>query len=272
MSARSYLYVPGNRPAKLTKAAERGADATIVDLEDAVPAAEKSAARDAVVDWLSSVAGGPEVWVRVNSGPLLAEDVRALAPCTSLRGIYVPKVSSPDELTEVDRLLGDRPIGVTALIETASGVLDVRAIASAPRVVRLALGEADLGAELAIDPSADGREFAAVRTMVVLASAAARIDAPVAPVTTDFSDLDALRRSTEELRRMGFGARAAIHPAQVPVINEVFTPTPDEVRAARELIALAREAGGAAFTGPDGRMVDEPVIRAARRVLARAGE
>lgn len=271
MTARSYLYVPGNRPEKLAKAALRGADALILDLEDAVPPEEKDGARRAVVEWLCgpAVPGGPEIWVRVNSGPLLADDVRPLVRIERLAGVYLPKVASRDDVMALGIRLHDSALGIVPLIETAAAVLDAAAIASAPRIAHVALGEADLGAELGIDASPDGREWSSIRTQVVLASAAAGIDPPVGPVSTDFADLDALRASTHALRRMGFGGRAAIHPAQVAIINEVFTPSEDEVRAAKELIA-ALEAAGGATTGPDGRMIDEPVIKAARLVLARA--
>lgn len=272
MTKRSYLYVPGNRSEKLGKAASRGADALIVDLEDAVPLAEKVDARAAVVAWLCDNAAPAdlEIWVRVNSGRMLADDMRPLVHIERLTGIYLPKVTSREDILAAGVRLGDSHLELVALIETATGVLNVREIAAAPRVSHLAIGEADLAVELRIDPSPDGRELNAIRTQVVVASAAAGIDPPVGPVSTDFTDLDALRASTDALRRMGFAGRAGIHPAQIPVINDVFTPTEDQVRAAKDLIAAFEAGGGAAFTGPDGRMVDEPVIRAARQVLERA--
>ncbi len=272
MTARSYLYVPGDRPEKLAKAAGRGADALIVDLEDAVAMTDKDAARATVVEWLNARSRGDEVevWVRVNSGALLADDVRAVAGAPGVDGVYLPKVSAPADLEALDAMLGDSVLPVVALVETAAGVLDARAIARAPRVARLALGEADLGAELGLDPSPDEREWLPMRMHVVLASSAAGIDAPVASVSTDFSDLEALRTTTDAFRRMGFGARSAIHPAQVGVINEVFTPADAEVAAARQLVKEFEAAGGRAFTGPDGKMVDEAVIRSARNILARA--
>jgi citrate lyase subunit beta/citryl-CoA lyase len=268
VTVRSYLYVPGNRPDRFPKAASSGADAVILDLEDAVPADEKDAARKSVIEWLMREhPGAPEVWVRVNATPILEDDITTLVSAATPRGVIIPKVSTADDIARVDILLGDSPIEVVPLIETASGVLEARAIASAPRVAHLALGEADLSAELRVDASPDGRELAVVRTHVVLASAAAGIDPPVAPVSTDFADLNTLRESTRALKRMGFGGRAAIHPAQVPVINEVFTPTQEEVSAARALVDAFESGGGRAFRGPDGRMVDEAIVRAARRTL-----
>jgi citrate lyase subunit beta/citryl-CoA lyase len=207
--------------------------------------------------------------VRVNGGELMGKDVHAIAD--HVDGVYLPK-ASVEALDMLDALLGPVGTPACALVETAAGVLDARAIASHQRVARLAIGEADLGAELAVDPSPDAREFAGARAMVVLASSAAGIDQPVGPVSTDFRDLDAFRASTDALRRAGFGARAAIHPAQVPVINEAFTPGEDEVEAARRVLELFEKAGGGVCVDDDGRMVDEAIVRAARRTLARAGE
>lgn len=267
MSARSYLYVPGDQPDKLVKALTLPADAIIADLEDAVPPANKDAARAAVASWLAE-AREPMLWVRVNSGDLLEQDAGAFRGAKGVAGFVVPKVSSAADIARARAALGDEPL--CALIETASGVLDARAIAAEPGVVRLALGEADLCAELAIEPSADARELLAIRTQIVLASVAAGIERPVAPVSTDFRDLDALRTTTQGLRRMGFGSRAAIHPAQLDVINDVFTPSDEEVARAERIVARAAQAGGAATTDDDGRMIDEAVVRGARDVLSRA--
>ena len=271
MSARSYLYVPGHRADMLAKAAGRGADALIVDLEDAVPADAKADARAAAEAFLNDRPAGVDVWVRVNAGPLLEEDVRAIAPARP-EGVLLPKVSSADDVVRLDVLLGEGDAAVVPLIETASGVLDAPAIARAPRVVRLAIGEADLSAELGIVPSDDQRELVPMRAQIVLASAAAKIAAPIGPVSTDFADLGAFRRSTDALRKQGFGGRAAIHPSQVDAINDVFTPSPDTVAAARDLVARFDAGGGGAMLDAEGRMIDEAVVRAARRVLAMADE
>ncbi|HEX9776369.1 MAG TPA: CoA ester lyase [Actinomycetota bacterium] len=261
MSARSFLYVPGHREDALAKAASRGADALILDLEDAVPVAAKMAARAAVAAWLRARPEGVEAWVRINAGEAGREDLAAIGAACD--GVSVPKVSSPGDIPATG-------LPVIALIETAAGVLDARSIASHPRVVRLAVGEADLSAELGVEASPDGNELWTARKLVVLASAAAGVEQPIGPVSTDFRDLDALRASTEALKRTGFGARAAIHPAQVPAINEVFTPGAAEVERARALIARYEQAGGGATVDDDGRMIDEAVVRSARRVIERA--
>jgi citrate lyase subunit beta/citryl-CoA lyase len=272
MTARSYLYVPGDRDDRLAKAVERGADALIADLEDAVAPSVKEQARMTVAEWVRSIPadhGRPEIWVRVNSGELMEDDIAAvLAP--ALTGICIPKAESAETIAIADKLLtGD--VAITPLIETARAVFAAVEIARRPRVSHLAFGEADLTAELGITPSDDAFELTPIRMQIILASAAAGVGAPVGPVSTDFKDLEALRHSTEALKRMGFRGRAAIHPTQVDVINEVFTPTDEEVESARKVIAAYEEAqshGAGAITGENGRMIDEAVARAARQVLA----
>jgi len=266
LSARSYLYVPGTRPDRFDKAAQSGADAIILDLEDAVPPSAKAEARTIVAAWLKDRVGdAPEIWVRLNGGALLEDDASALVE-VGVQRLSLPKASL-DELVRLDIFLEGTAVAVSALVETAAGILDARIIAEGPRVTRLAIGEADLSSELGIDASEDARELAPMRAQVVLASAAAAIEPPIGSVSTDFQDLDAFRTSTEALKRMGFGARAAIHPAQVTVINEVFTPSDVEIEAARKLLAAFDAAGGGVTLDENGRMVDEAVVRAARRTL-----
>lgn len=282
MSARSHLYVPGDRPDVLAKALGRGADALIVDLEDAVAVSAKDSARAAVAAWLAGLpaaADNPvEVWVRVNPGHAALVDVEAVA-LPALAGICLAKAESAAEVAAVagllDRLEAERAIaagsiGIAPLLESAAAVLRAAEIAQAPRVRRLQVGEADLKADTGIEPGDDERELLWVRSQVVLASAAAGIDPPVGPVSTNFRDLDALRASTEAVRRLGYRGRACIHPAQIPVVHEVFTPSPEQVDAARALIAAydaAVAAGSGVLLGPDGRMVDEAVVRQARRLV-----
>ena len=281
---RSWLFVPGDQPTLLEGASTRGADALILDLEDAVAASNKVMAREAVAHFLSQVdakAKGPQLWVRINPGEMGLDDIAMLVPEGGpvVAGIIVPKVETLDELDEITRELEiveaandreDSPVPICALIESAEALFDVRDLALHPRVVRLAMGEADLSADLGVELTpGDERELLTARAMVVMASAAARIGAPIAPVSTDFRDLDAFRASTVALRRLGFGGRAAIHPAQVPIVNEVFTPTVGELERARAQLAAFAAAGGGACVGPDGTMIDEAVVRSARRVLAR---
>jgi citrate lyase subunit beta/citryl-CoA lyase len=281
--ARSYLYVPGDRPEMLAKALTRGADALIVDLEDAVAPAAKAAARAVVADWLAGLPAerGTEVWVRTNPGALGRADAAAVVS-PRLAGLVVAKTESPDELVVLDHVLSvaeaDRglPVGalpVVPLLESAAAVLHAERIGAGPRVRRLQLGEADLRADIGVTPGDDDRELLYLRSHVVLVSAALRLDPPVAPTSVLVRDDEGLRRSTLALARMGFVGRACIHPAQVAVVNEVFTPTSDELERARALVAAfdrAVAAGDGVILDDSGRMVDEAVVRQSRRVLSRA--
>lgn len=277
---RSYLYVPGDQPGRLAKAPGRGADALIADLEDSVAPAAKATARTVVRDWLAGQGRTPvPVWLRLNSGQAdldIAETVSG-----RLAGVVVPK-AEPALLASIDGMLAEREralglpagaIGVLALIETAAGLLSAAAVAAAPRVVRLGIGEADLAAELGLAADLAAGEMASLRLRVVLACAAAGIAAPVAPMSADFRDLAALGDSTRALARLGFRARTAIHPAQLPVINEVFTPSAAEVARARQLVAAfdqSERAGIGVTVDDSGRMADTATIRSARDILARA--
>lgn len=296
---RSFLYVPGDRPEMLAKAFERGADALIVDLEDAVAAANKEQALARVGAWLAEIvavppqvpgaapAHTPEIWIRVNPGERGCEESARLAG-GAVTGFCLAKCSGVEEIADQHDVLSTaeerqglapRTFAVAPLLETASAVLDAQQIARAPRVRHLQLGEADLCAELGIaapqatDPAgvAAGQALTALRTHILLASAAAGLVPPVGPVCTDLADLDALVRTTQALRGLGYRSRACVHPRQLPIVHDVFTPGPEEVAAAQALLDGFTEAtrdGSGVMTGPDGRMVDEAVVRAARRVLA----
>ena len=283
--ARSHLYVPGDKPEVLAKALGRGADALIVDLEDAVAPGSKDAARTVVAQWLSGLpaaADNPvQVWIRINSGEMGHTDVRAvLSPAVT--GVVAAKTESAEELVALhavltameDKLeLPAGSIGVVPLLESANAVLNALSIAKAPRVQRLQVGEADLRADIGVELGADGRELLYVRSQVVLISAAAGIDPPVGPVDTNFRDTEALAESTRAVKRMGYVGRACIHPAQAAIVNEVFTPTADEVAAAKDLIArfdAAMAVGDGVCLDAQGRMVDEAVVRQARRTLSLA--
>ena len=282
MTARSYLFVPGDRDDMLAKASERGADAIIADLEDAVAPSRKAAARETVAAWVAGVQRtGPQIWVRVNLEPHHLEQDIAAVVSPRLSGIMLPKVHSPSEIHAVAGILGDHEVNlglepntirILPIVETAEGLLNVRGLAAANRVELLMIGEFDLTADLGIDPE-DEAAMLPLRLAVVVASAAARISPPLGPVASDFRDLDDLRETTQQLARRGFGARPAIHPAQVPIINEVFTPPPQEVTSALELVqrydAVLAEGRGSAIDA-DGMMIDEAVVRSARRLLERA--
>ena len=278
--ARSYLYVPGDREEVLRKAHLRGADALILDLEDAVAPARKHQARDTVRAFLTGPPPPGRFWVRVNADQVEADVAAVAAP--SIDGIFVPK-AEPELLRDIDLLLtaaegrlglADGTFQVVALIETARGLLRATEVAAAPRVLRLGIGEADLAGELGLQPGPDRTELAPIRSQVVVASAAASITAPVGPVETALRDPERLERTTRTLLRQGFRARTAIHPGQLPLINEVFTPSPAEIEAARDVLdrlARAERDGSGVATDADGRLLDRAVVRAASEVLRRAG-
>ncbi len=257
---RSTLYVPGDRPDRFDKAAASGADAIIIDLEDAVRESAKVEARRNAGAWLDA---NPEAraWVRVNNRPdVLADDLAMARDCAPL-GIVMPKADA--ESCDQDG------VAVLALVESAAGVADVDEIAALPAVVRVAVGEADLCADLGLDPSDDAREMWPVRSRVVVASAAAGLPGPTGPVFTNLDDPDGLRTTSEALRRQGFTGRSAIHPDQVPIINEVFSPSDEEVAWATSVVA-AHEASGGGGAVVDGEFFDAAVVRRARSILARA--
>lgn len=282
MTARSYLFVPGDRPDMLAKAGQRGADAVIADLEDAVAPAGKVGARATVAAWLDELVRPDfEPWVRINSNAeMVAGDLAAVFR-PHLYGVMIPKVRSVEELAAVGDLLSEHEsatgrttgeVKLLPIVETAPGLLAVGELARAARVHQLMIGEFDLGAELGTDPAYEAA-FVPLRMQLVVASAAAGIEPPLGPVSPDFQDLESLRDETLRLLRLGFGSRPAIHPAQVPVFNEVMSPTPAETERAGRIVDLYEQAladGRGAVTDDHGHMVDEAVVKVARRVLETA--
>jgi citrate lyase subunit beta/citryl-CoA lyase len=259
------LYVPADRPDRVAKALATAADVVIVDLEDAVAPAHKAAARAAATGLLTEHPGAlPRVQVRVNDvrtpdGRADLRELGALAAGTA--GLRLPKIESATEVLAVAEALPGVPLH--PLIESALGVERAFEIATASdAVASVGLGEADLRADLRVTGD-DG--LAWVRSRIVVAARAAGLPAPAQSVHTDVRDLAGLAASCRVGRAMGFRGRAAIHPAQLPVIAEAYRPTEAEVAAAREVVAAA---GVGAVALPDGRFVDEAVVRQARDVLS----
>ncbi len=268
------LYVPGDREDRIVKAFAAGADVVIVDLEDAVTADRKALSRQGAERALRSRAGSgdgaPGCQVRVNAvgTPWSDDDLEMVRRLPAPVGLRIPKCENPREVVRIADAVGDRPLHL--LIESARGVEAAYALASAhPAVASIGLGEADLRADLGVTDDA-GLLWA--RSRVVVAAAAAGLVAPAMSVHTNVRDLDGLRESSLVGKALGFVGRAAIHPAQLSAIRDVFTPTEEELDLARELVSAA-EAGAAAGQGAvalaDGRFVDEAVVRQARRVIAR---
>lgn len=286
--ARSYLYAPADQRARLTGAGARGADAVIADLEDSVAANNKNAARHNVHSWLAEArepddAGlvAPERWVRINHGNQGLDDLaEILRP--GITGVCLPKVGSAAEIRSVSLLLdtfektmhlASDSVRLMPLIETAAGLQSLREIAEAPRVQRLQIGELDLAADLALHVDDNESELLPLRMSVVVASAAAGISAPVGAVSPEFRDLAQLATSTERLKRAGFYGRAAIHPAQLATIHGVFDVSRAELSAALRVVELydaAVSSGVGVIVGPDGRMIDEAVVRHSRQTIEAA--
>ncbi len=260
---RTHLYVPGDRPARFGTAKASGADALILDLEDAVLADNKPAALDAVVEWLAAQPSeGPQLWVRVNRGA--TGELERLAGCPTLTGLCLPKVESAEEV-EAAHLLAPH-LRLAPIVESACGLAHLAEIAAAPALAWLHLGELDLAADLGVTMRT-GFELAAYRAMVVLASRVAGLPAPPGPVSTELNAMDVFAASTKALSDHGFRGRACIHPRQVGVVHEMYAPTPIEAAWARDVVDGAMRQG-AVFRDSHGQMVDEAVLRRARRIVA----
>ena len=278
---RSLLFVPGDRPDRCDKAMVAGADAVCVDLEDAVGPAARAGARESVAAFLAKWQGPvataaapghgrqPPVIVRVNDPDSEegARDAASLAGGRRPDAFMIPKVADARAIVTAQRLLGD-DIPLFPIVETAAGLENAVDIgAASPAVAALMFGGFDLSAELGAEPEWEPLLYA--RSRVVHAAALSGLDTIDMP-SRDFRDVSRLRAEAERARQLGFTGKVAIHPAQIPVIHDVFTPSPEEVEQARRIVAADRAAGGGAVS-LDGKMVDRPVVEAARRILARAG-
>jgi citrate lyase subunit beta/citryl-CoA lyase len=279
---RSLMFVPATGERFVAKAHTRGADVVILDLEDSIAPGEKQAARDALPAAAAIVGqAGAEVAVRINRPLELAVPDIAAAVMPAVGTLMLPKVMGPEHVRLLSEVVAAREAAqgmaaghtrFVAVVETPDALPLLPAIAAAdPRVVALGIGAEDLSTELEAVPGADLLYHFGM--LVVAAARAARIQ-PMGSVGpfADFSDLEGYRLSLRRSRALGFACQACIHPAQVPVINEEYGPSPAEVERARRLIAafdaaLAEGRGAVAF---EGQMIDLPVVERARRLLARA--
>lgn len=262
--ARSWLFVPGNRPERFEKALASGADAVIVDLEDAVAPADKGAAREAVAAWLSP---DRPVYLRINAADTewFADDLE-LVGHPGVAGVALPKAEAADVLARVAVRLAPAAV-LLPLVETGFGVARAETLAAQPRVLRLMFGTIDFQLDLGID--GEGEELAFFRSKLVLASRLAGVQPPIDGVTTAIRDLDRLQADTQRARRMGFGGKLCIHPDQVATVNRAFAPSDEELAWARKVVEAAGAADGAAVA-VDGKMVDRPVLLRAQRMIAEA--
>ena len=287
MQPRSLLFTPANGGRKVEKAFASAADGVILDLEDSVAVGEKSVARQLAVQALAgqreALAGQRTrlAFVRVNavSTPFCFDDLMAIAPA-SPDEIVLPKVESAYDVRTADWLLtqlearhGLAPggIGLAPILETALGIAAAAEIArAAPRVRRLMFGAVDLALDMDLDLDDDQGAIAQARFAIALASRGAGLAGPLDTAFVDIHAADRLRASARRARAMGYTGKACIHPAQIEVVNEVFTPTAQELDRARRIVEAfdAAERAGAAAVSVDGAMIDYPVVLKARRMLA----
>ncbi len=286
INARSWLFAPGDSERKMEKATASAADIVLIDLEDSVAESEKPKAREQVVRFLKANAAHRErLWVRINplQGPHALADLTAVMPGAP-GGIMLPKARGRADvellnnyLTALESVAG-ATLGATRVIvlatETAEGLLSTGTYAGAPRVAALSWGPEDLATELGAisNRNADcsyAFTYELSRSLCLVGAAVAGVPA-IETIQADFRDQAGLRKRTAEVRRAGFRGMLAIHPAQVDVINEAFTPSAEEVAVAREIIDLFAAHPGAGTIGHKGAMLDRPHLARAQAVLALA--
>lgn len=283
LALRSYLFAPGNHARRVEKSFESGADAVILDLEDAVATTEKAAARASVAAAFSQARSAVRGYVRINGfeSPFWKEDVQAVVG-GRIAGLVLPKAESAEQVRAVDAWISicERAAGLASgalelmlLIETAKGVNGVDTIAAAsPRVSRLAFGGGDYTNDLSLEWTADEAALSYARARLTHASRAADLEPPVDTVVLQVKDQERFRQSARNGRLMGLHGKLCIHPDQIAPCHEVFTPGEQEIERAREIVAAfeAAEAQGSASIQVRGIFVDYPVVYRAQRVLALA--
>ncbi|MFQ3294236.1 MAG: citrate lyase subunit beta/citryl-CoA lyase [Halobacteriales archaeon] len=273
MARRSMLFAPGDDPELMRKAADGEADVIVFDLEDAVAPADKERARESVRSVLRDIQFERRLCVRVNPvGAGAATDLDAVLSATHPDSVMLPKTGSAEDVAALAQLLDGHgaDLPVLSLVESAAGVLSADEIAAAEPTDALLFGAEDLAADLGATRTSEGTEVLYARQRVVLAASAAGVDA-IDTVYTDYGDLDGLREATDRAVQFGYDGKMAIHPDQVPVINDAFTPRDEEVEWAKRVVAAATETDAGVFE-LDGEMIDAPLVTQAERVLERAGD
>ena len=272
---RSVLFTPGDEPEMMRKALEGDADVVVFDLEDAVAPDRKEAAREAVEEVLYDVPeGAPEAWVRLNpfGGDIDGRDdldaIDAEPSC-----FVVPKAGSAEDVEAVAEALEESgtDTGVVPIVESAAGVVNAAEVATASRVSAVVFGAEDLAADLGATRTSEGEEVIYARQKVVAAATAAEVEA-IDTLWTEFRDEEGLREDTERGISLGYDGKLAIHPAQVEVINDAFTPDARKVEWAERILEAKEEAEerGKGVFEVDGEMVDAPLVEQARTVKHRA--
>jgi len=263
MTPRSYLFVPGDRKERIAKARASGADAVIVDLEDAVAPANKGVARAAVTGALDAA---QSLVLRINGADTdwFGDDAR-LAAHPGVAAVMLPKAVSAEAVEALRAASGGKP--VLALVESAAGMANLAKLAATAGVARLVFGSIDF--QLDLDIADDDLALLPFRMQIVLASRLANLPPPVDGVTTALDDSARIEGEARRARSLGFGAKLCIHPRQVAIVNAAFSPSAAELAWAQRVVDAAAAADGAAVA-VDGKMVDAPVLARARRLLAAA--
>jgi citrate lyase subunit beta/citryl-CoA lyase len=277
------MFVPGNSEKMLTKALGLdNLDVALFDLEDGVPPQHKPEARELVARILAHPPGGPIRFVRINAigTDRMDADLQAIL-VRGLRGLVLPKVETADEVFLVDRILGEREaaagieaasVTLIAAIESARGLLQAPAIAACtPRMMGLMFGAEDFGLDLGMSTNREGeaKEMVYARSAVVVAAAAAKVQA-IDGVWPDFRDAEGLLRDSIQARRLGFTGKSTFHPGQIDAINQVFSPTAEDVAYAERVVTAFEEAqaAGQGSIALGGQLIDLPIVERARRVLS----
>jgi len=259
----SYLFVPATRCERIAKASAAGAQAIIVDLEDAVDAAHKEAAREQLATHLQ--AGALKPWLRINAlgTPWFEQDLALAASARArLAGVMLPKSERAQDLAAVQAQTG---LPLIALVESARGIAALTELAALPGLHRLAFGSADLSRDLGCEDSWDSLLLA--RQAMVLHCAAAGLPAPIDGVSFVLDQPEPVRHDAARAARHGFGAKLCIHPAQIAAVHEGFAPSPAQLQWAQAVLAAAAQGEGAQRLA--GQMIDRPVIERARQLLSR---
>ena len=270
-AARTLLFVPGNRPERFDKAVDAGADAVILDLEDAVPPAAKDEARRAVAErWSALAQRVVPLVLRTNPlvSELASEDIALAAALPGIAGLMCPKAEGAEPLAALHASLGGM-VALLPLIESAAGLDALKSIALAPGVLRLVVGHIDFMADTGIGCDESESELAPLRFAVAMATRLAGLAPAIDGVTVQTGDDARLRADTQRSKRFGFGGKLCIHPKQVAVVHDTLAPSEAELAWARRVLEADAASGGAAVQ-LDGRMVDLPVVLQARRTLALA--
>lgn len=265
---RTYLFVPGTRPERFGKALASGADAVVLDLEDAVASDDKALARNAIADWFRTASADEQsrAVVRINdaASPWFDDDLAALRNSGG-RSVLLPKAESAQQVAATLAALPGA--SVLALIESARGVAGVDTVAAAG-VSRLVFGTLDFALDLGIEIEDDASGLAYAAGRIAIASRVAGLPAPVAGVTPQLDDRKRLLDDLASARALGFGAKLCIHPSQVEPIHSALRPSAGALAWAQRV--LAADAGSPGAARLDGRMVDRPVVLQAQRTLALA--